>query len=528
MGPLHYISILTGLNLLLEIANAIVACQSIYRRTLFVKWHSSRQIPGILNETSSQFVVWPTLRGTGVYARKGKKGVRLEVTTTMVYTGIVKTLIENAGASEGDMIAVDSEFNGILMPHPGSSEPDTIIVKLGSGYNVGIRCSPSTKIGLVSKKSSEEKIPEAATVMPQQEMATGDSKKPKIAILHTGGTIASRLDSRTGGVIAAFTAEDLVAMFPELMQMANIRTKHVCSIMSESMRFSHYRDLAKEIAKEVDAGVDGIIVGHGTDTMHYTSAALSFMLQNLSIPVILVGAQRSSDRGSTDAAQNLINAAFFMANSEFSGVAICMHENMSDDGCLILPACKTRKMHTSRRDAFRPINALPWARVSHIQNKIEFIKTDYEKKDAKRKLELRPEMEDKVALVKTTTNTDSSLIDFFIEKKYKGLVLEGTGMGHTPDVLLESLGRATKGGMLVCMTSQTIYGRVNMNVYSPQRDLLKIGVIPCEDMLPETAFVKLSWLLGNFSPEKARELIDKNMRGEITDRTLPDTFMQQG
>ncbi len=439
----------------------------------------------------------------------------------MAYTGIVKTLIEKAGASEGDIIAVDSEFRGILMPHTGSSEPDTIIVKLGSGYNVGIRCGQNTKLELVSKKSAE-KIPE--TLIAQKPMPQSNNAKPKIAILHTGGTIASRLDSRTGGVIASFTAEDLVAMFPELMQIADIRTKRVFSIMSESMRFSHYRYLAKEIAKEVEDGVDGIIVGHGTDTMHYTSAALSFMLQNISVPVILVGAQRSSDRGSTDAAQNLINAAFFMANSEFSGVAICMHENLDDDSCLILPACKTRKMHTSRRDAFRPINSLPWARVSHVQGKIEFIKNDYEKKDKKRKLELNPNMEDKVALIKTTTNTDSSLIDFFIEKNYKGLVLEGTGLGHTPDVLLESLGRATKGGMLVCMTSQTLYGRVNMNVYSPQRDLLKIGVIPCEDMLPETAFIKLSWLLGNFSREKARELMGKNLRGEITDRTLPDTF----
>lgn len=445
----------------------------------------------------------------------------------MAYTGAVKELIESAGASEGDAIVVDSEFRGMLMPHTGSSEPDTIIVKLGSGYNVGIRCGQNTKIELVSKKSTGT-VPVTSAGEPWQSSERQQTGKPRIAILHTGGTIASRLDSRTGGVIAAFTAEDLVAMFPELMQIADIRTKHVFSIMSESMRFPHYCDLAKEIAKEIEAGVDGIIVGHGTDTMHYTSAALSFMLQNLSVPVILVGAQRSSDRGSTDAAQNMINAVFFMANSEFSGVAICMHENLSDDSCLIFPACKTRKMHTSRRDAFQPINSLPWARVNHVQGRIEFIKNDYEKKDKERKLELNPKMEDKVALVKTTTNTDSSLIDFFIEKKYGGLVLEGTGLGHVPDVLLESLGRATKGGMIVCMTSQTIYGRVNMNVYSPQRDLLKIGVIPCEDMLPETAFIKLSWLLGNFTPEKARELIGKNLKGEITERTLPDTFLRHG
>lgn len=440
----------------------------------------------------------------------------------MAYSGVVKKLMEAAGVSEGDTISIDSRFEGILMLHPDSSGEDVAIVKLGSGYNVGIGCDKNTKMELVSKKPAE-KISE--TEKPQK--LAQPAGKPRIAILHTGGTIASRLDPRTGGVVASFTAEELVAMFPELTQIADIRTKHVFSIMSESMRFPHYRDLAKEIAKQVEDGMDGVIVGHGTDTMHYTSAALSFMLQNVPIPVILVGAQRSSDRGSTDAVQNLINAAFFMADSDFSGVAICMHENLSDDGCFVLPACKTRKMHASRRDAFQPINTLPWARVSHSQNRIDFLKNDYEKKDKRRKLELNPEMEERVTLLKTTTNTDASLIEHFIEKKYRGLVLEGTGLGHVPDALLESLDGSIKGGMLVCMTSQTIYGRVNMNVYSPQRDLLKIGVIPCEDMLPETAFIKLSWLLGNFPPEKARELMGKNLRGEITERTLPDTFPRQ-
>lgn len=460
----------------------------------------------------------------------------------MVYTGIVKTLIENAGASEGDMIAVDSEFNGILMPHPGSSDPDMIIVKLGSGYNVGVRCSPSTKIGLVSKKSSEEKIPEAAAVMPQHKGATGESNKPKIAILHTGGTIASRVDKRTGAVFSSFKPEDLMAMFPEIAEIANVTSaKLVRNMLSEDITSEHYKLLADEIAHQVASGVDGIIVGHGTDTLHYTAAALSFMLDGLAIPVIFVGAQRSSDRGSSDAAMNLVCAAKFIAKTKrgFAGVAICLHGKIDDDYCLINPGCKTRKMHSSRRDAFQAINDFSTAKV-WPDGRLEWVKKkDHPTTGTGNKLELFTKMEKKVGLVKIHPDFDPALLKFYESAGYRGLVLEGTGLGHMPVTELdefttsnkenlEILKRMIGNGCVIVMTTQTIYGRVDMNIYSTGRDLLKAGVIGGEDMLPETAFVKLKWLIGNFGPARARELIGKNMRGEITERTLPDTFLRHG
>ncbi|MBU3957925.1 MAG: Glu-tRNA(Gln) amidotransferase subunit GatD, partial [Nanoarchaeota archaeon] len=356
---------------------------------------------------------------------------------------------------------------------------------------------------------------------------TDDKSKPNISILHTGGTIASRVDYRTGGVVSSFSPEDLLAMFPELKEIANIKTRLVFSMFSEDMRFAHHQILAREIAKGIESGADGIIITHGTDTMHYTAAALAFMLQNLPVPVILVGAQRSSDRGSTDAAQNLLSAAYFIAHSDFSGVAICMHENTDDNSCLILPAAKSRKMHASRRDAFRPINSLLWARVNYAKKKIEFLKNDYPRKDKKRKILMKTKMEEKVALIKISPNFDSSLIDFFSKKKYKGLVLEGTGLGHAPKNIFISLKKAVKSGMVVCMASQTIYGRVDMNIYSTGRDLLKIGAIPCGDMLPETAFIKLAWLLGNFGKNagKTKEMMEKNICGEISDRTEAGEFL---
>lgn len=444
------------------------------------------------------------------------------------YSPTIRKILQKTRTAVGSRIAVSkgkNVFEGLLMP---SSEPDILVMKLDSGYNIGIRFGKGTKIGKSEKPEPREIIDEEKFelgVHAKPAKQEFDRTKPTISILHTGGTIASRVDYRTGGVVSSFSPEDLLAMFPELKEMANIKTRLVFSIMSESMRFSDYRILAREIAKEVESGVDGIIVTHGTDTMHYASAALAFILQNLPVPVILVGAQRSSDRGSTDAAQNLLSAAYFIVNSDFSGVAICMHENSSDGNCLILPACKSRKMNASRRDAFRPINSLPWARVNFYGKKLEFLKKDYMRKDNKRKMEIKTKMEEKIALIKTTTNMDASIIDFFSRKKYKGLVLEGTGLGHAPVNLLNPLKKAIEKGMVVCMASQTIYGRVNMNIYSPQRDLLNIGVIPCDDMLPETAFIKLAWLFGNFSREKAKELMRKNLAGEISERSEVGEFL---
>jgi len=454
------------------------------------------------------------------------------------YSPAIRKLLGKNKTGTGGRIAVQRGkdlFEGLLMP---SSDPDTLVLKLDSGYNIGIKFGKGVGIrkperAEPAKIKEEEKFEiEKSDKAARQEF---DKPKPTISILHTGGTIASRVDYRTGGVVSKFSPEDLLAMFPELKETANIKTRLVFSMFSEDMQFAHRQILAREIAKDVESGVDGIIVTHGTDTMHYTSAALAFMLQNLPIPVILVGAQRSSDRGSTDAAQNLLSAAYFIAHSDFAGVAICMHENASDGSCLILPATKSRKMHASRRDAFRPINSLPWARVNYAENKIEFLKNDYRKKDKKRKVESKTKMEEKVALVKISPNFDGSLIDFFSKKKYKGLVLEGTGIGHAPVTLLDkytkrnqelfiSLKKAVEKGMVVCMSSQTIYGRVDMNVYSTGRDLLKIGVVPCGDMLPETAFIKLAWLLGNF-PKKARELMGKNLCGELSERTEVDEFL---
>ena len=275
---------------------------------------------------------------------------------------------------------------------------------------------------------------------------------------------------------------------------------------------------------------------HGTDTMTYTSAALAFSLENIPIPVIIVGAQRSSDRGSSDASVNLICAAEFIAKSDFAGVALCMHEKMDDDICAILPACKTRKMHTSRRDAFKPINDTVIARVDFEKRKIEFVKKEYMKKDKKRKLTIKNEFEDKVSILKCHPNMFPEQFEFF--KGYKGLVIEGTGLGQAPVGVpnelceihkknLAAIKKLVETGTVVVMTSQTIFGRVQMHVYSNAIDLVNAGVIPGEDMTSETAFIKLAWLLGNYkNKDEINKLLVTNLRGEINPKIEPDQYLE--
>jgi len=427
----------------------------------------------------------------------------------------------------GDKVRVitkDETVEGILMPN---EETDSIIVKLDNGYNVGIERKKVKKIELIEK--NKEKIMKKGKIKINKSL-------PTISILHTGGTIASKVDYRTGGVVARFEPEELLEMFPELRGIANIKSRLISNMFSEDMRFAHYQLMIKAIKKEIDDGVDGIILTHGTDTLAYTSAALAFALENLPIPVIMVGAQRSSDRGSSDAAVNLICAAEFIAKTDFSGVALCMHEKMGDKDCVILPACKTRKMHTSRRDAFKPINDSAIARINFEDKKIEFIKKDYQKKDKKRGLIIKDKFEERMGILRCHPNMMPKEFAFY--KGYKGLIIEGTGLGQAPVGVpnkiceihkknLSAIKNLINNGTVVVMTSQTIFGRVQMHVYSNAIDLANAGVIPGEDMLIETAFIKLAWLLGNYKDkEDIKRLVGANLRGEINTRIEPEQYLE--
>ncbi len=448
-----------------------------------------------------------------------------------MYSKEIKNRLKKEKVKVGNRISIDfdgKKYEGLLMPKTEVGDCNSVVVKRDDGYNIGIKYSKKMMIKKLGMKK------------PKVKQKTGkikhEPKKPVISILHTGGTFASKVSYATGGVVAKFEPEELVGMFPELWDVANIKTRLIRNMFSEDMVFEHYVLMAKEIEKEIKTGVDGIIITHGTDTLGYTGAALSFMLKDLPVPVILVGAQKSSDRGSTDAAMNIICAANFITNTDFSEVGVCMHGSMDDSTVFVNPATKTRKMHASRRDAFRPVNAIPWALVDYNTGKIKFLRKDYTKKDKKRELKVKSKMEKKVALLKIHPSFDYRIIDFLTKQKYKGLVLEGTGLGHAQineideftksnKKLFQSLSKFIKSGGVIVMVSQTLYGRVNMNVYETGHRLQQIGVVPGEDMLPETAYVKLAWLLANYPKEKAKDLIRKNIAGEISERTTGNRFL---
>jgi len=374
--------------------------------------------------------------------------------------------MKNFKAKDNDFIEVKTTsevFKGVLMPN---SNQQTLFLKLESGYNIGISTKKIKNIKVIKKYK------------PKKEKTSSLKMKknlPLIYILHTGGTVASRVDYETGGVSPKFSPQELVEMFPEIEKIANIKSRLITNIWSQDMRFYHYNLIAKEVAKEIKKGVKGVIITQGTDTLGYTGAALAFALEDLNIPVILVGAQRSSDRGSTDAAVNLICATHFIAKTDFSEVGICMHETMSDENCLILPACKTRKLHTSRRDAFKAVNTQPWARVNSKSGDVEFLKHDYKKIDKNRKLKLKLFKEDvKVGLIKQHTNMFAE--QFLCYKNYNGLVIESTGLGCMPitktdkyteesDKILKAVKDLVKRGVIVVEAAQTIFGRICLTVY---------------------------------------------------------------
>ena len=296
----------------------------------------------------------------------------------------------------GDKVLIyikESSYEGIVMP---SSTKATLVLKLSSGYNVGISRKKIKTITLIEKqkKKEEKEIKKIAHSV----------KKKTITILHTGGTIASKIDYDTGAVVAKYSPEEIVALFPELEDMTNIKSRLISNMSSDDMRFSHYNTLAKEIAKEIKEGVEGIIITHGTDTICSTSAALSFILEDLPVPVLLVAAQRSSDRGSSDAGMNLVCAVRFILESDFAEVGLCMHKGLSDDVCVILPGLKCRKMHSSRRNAFQVVNAMVYAEVDFIHKKVHILNGNFSKKDPGKKLQLK--FFKNVKLMVTFTTTD--------------------------------------------------------------------------------------------------------------------------
>ncbi|MEM3139421.1 MAG: Glu-tRNA(Gln) amidotransferase subunit GatD [Archaeoglobaceae archaeon] len=388
-------------------------------------------------------------------------------------------------------------FEGIVMP----SFTGSLVLKLDSGYNAGFH---------------EYELLEVLEELKAQPRKIGIARRedlPDVKIISTGGTIASRVDYRTGAVTSQFTAEEIVSDVPEISEICNVDAELLYNILSENMKPNNWIELARRVYESLKK-YEGVLITHGTDTMQYSASAIAFMLSTPK-PVVFVGAQRSSDRPSSDAVMNLLCSAK-LAVSDVGEVLVCMHGSTSDDFCYAHRGVKVRKMHTSRRDAFQSINAKPVAKIDYPSLNVEWLSWRFRR--GERELRLIDRLEEKVVLIKFFPGLKSDIIDYYHSKGYRGFVIEGTGLGHVSTDWIDTLKRICEDSLVV-MTSQCLHGRICDRVYDTGRDLLKAGVIEGEDMLPETALIKLMFLLGNYSLEEAKNLVKKNLVGEIEPRS---------
>ncbi|MCT8337975.1 Glu-tRNA(Gln) amidotransferase subunit GatD [Methanoculleus sp. Afa-1] len=379
------------------------------------------------------------------------------------------------------------------------------VVKLESGYNIG--ASPE-KIEFVERPAPQP--PAGAGVVVQ------NPDLPELAVISTGGTIASRVDYRSGAVMSQFSASDILRAIPELGDVARYRDRQIASILSENMKPALWRELARAVYDEIRTGVTGVIVTHGTDTMAYSAAAVRFMLKT-PVPIVFVGSQRSADRPSSDNAMNTLCSAA-VAAGDLGEVAVVMHATTNDDRCAIHRATRVRKMHTSRRDSFQSMGMEPLGYVDYPSLSVTL--SDEAVRRGAQEPELHDALEERCALLHFYPGMPASVLDVF--EGYAGLVISGTGLGHVATDWVPKVREMIEDGTTVVMTSQCLHGRVCDRVYNTGRDLLAAGVVEGEDMLPEAALVKLMWVLGNErDPERAKTLIETDLAGEIRRRSIP-------
>ncbi|NND86925.1 MAG: Glu-tRNA(Gln) amidotransferase subunit GatD [Nitrosopumilus sp.] len=412
--------------------------------------------------------------------------------------------INKISVNDSVNILSDITYSGIIMPRYEHSDDKHIVLKLKNGYNIGLEI---LKIEKIEKIQSAEKIFEHKE---KNEIVDG---LPKILLLSTGGTIASKIDYRTGAVTPVLTAEELNSSVPELNKIANIDAEALLSEYSENIMPNHWIQIADKVNQYSKSDYTGIIIAHGTDTMHYTSSFLSFALAGFPIPIVLVGSQRSSDRASSDAALNLIGAVKFITESKTKGIYIVMHQDENDETIACHIGNRVRKNHTSKRGAFQTIGDDPAFIITENQ-----IMKNMSKEFFKIKGYLpRIKIDTKVALVKYHPGYNPKLLDDIIEMGYKGIIFEGTGLGHIGNTMYETVRKANQKGVFLGMTSQCIDGRVSMTVYESGRDLLDLGITPLENMIPEVALVKAMWVLGNYDNlEEIKKVMLENISSEIS------------
>jgi glutamyl-tRNA(Gln) amidotransferase subunit D len=428
------------------------------------------------------------------------------------YRGLGRAVLARFGVGVWSDVELESSrghFRGLILPRSETADDKHLVLKLASGYNVGIAADSISDMKEVGRREAHYKIPEKAFPY--------DPQKPNVMLFGTGGTIASRLDYRTGAVIPAFSPGELYGSVPELADICNLRTEKLFGVFSENMGPEQYITLAKRIGEEIAKGTDGIVIGHGTDTMHHTAAILTFMVQNTPVPIIMVGSQRSSDRPSSDAAINLQCSVKAAAEGDIAEVLVCMFGPTSDEYNLLHRGTRVRKMHSSYRSTFRTLSDIPVAMIS--PQEIIPLRQDYQRRRKDRDVTINTAFEGKVTILYYYPNMLPDLVDAMVEKGYRGIVIAGTGLGHINKPLYPAIKRAIAKGVHIYMTVQTLWGYCGMYVYDTGRDLMTFGIVPVGNMLPEVAYMKLCWVLGQTDDrDEVQRLMLTPVSDEITDR----------
>ena len=258
--------------------------------------------------------------------------------------------------------------------------------------------------------------------------------------------------------------------------------------------------------------------------MAHTAAVLSFMVQNTPVPIVLVGSQRSSDRPSSDAALNLIHAVRSAAFGDIAEVQICMFGPTSDQYGLLHRGTRCRKMHSSYRSTFRTVGDIPLCRVSATE--FDLLTDNYLPRDPDRQVVIDAVYDDRVTILYYYPGMKPDVVDALVDGGYRGIVIAGTGLGHVNKPVYPALKRAIDQGVQVVMTVQTLWGYAQMYVYDTGRDLQDLGVVPLDNMLPETALMKLGWVLGHTDDRtEVMRMMREPISHEITEREPHDGYM---
>ncbi len=410
----------------------------------------------------------------------------------------------------------NARYEGLLLPRSEHTDDVYVTLKVDTGYNLGVLIDDDTKIEELGYQKGSYQLPHI-NVERKKEL-------PNVTLLGTGGTVASRLDYRTGSVLPAFTPEELFSAVPELISAVNLTPKTLYQILSENFRPEYWVKTAEAIGKEIESGADGVIIGHGTDTMCTTGAALSYFLQSLPVPVVLVGSQRSSDRPSSDGPRNILYAATLAGRENFAEVVVCMHGGTSDSYNLVHRATRCRKMHSSRRDTFRTLDDIPLGKID--DSGVTWFKDDVRPRGRVEDFYLDTKIDPRVGMLYSYPGMSPDILDSMVDRGYHGIVIIGTGLGHVGTDMFPALERCQEEEIPVVLVVEPLFGYIQLRVYETGRDMLARGVIEGANMLPSAAYTKLMWVLGHTrNIEEVKRLMQTDVAGEITSREGPRGFL---